>query len=72
MPLLFGLHVQCWLCKYFHNANDISMDKVNTKVVDNYIILLVLKSHDSRPNGLGVMKLSIALLCFACNRYSSE
>jgi hypothetical protein len=64
--------VQCWLYKYFHNANDVSMDEVNTKVLYNHIILLVLKSHDSRPDGLGVMKLSNALFCFACTQYSSE
>ena len=28
---------------------------VNTKVVDNFLILLVLKFHDFRPDGLGVI-----------------
>ena len=28
---------------------------VNTKVVDNLLILLVLKFHDFRPDGLGVI-----------------
>jgi hypothetical protein len=37
-----------------------SMVEVNTKVVNNYIILLVLKSHDSRPDGLDeIIKCSV-------------
>jgi hypothetical protein len=31
---------------------------VNTKVVDNFIIFLVFKLHDHRPNTLGVMNLT--------------
>jgi hypothetical protein len=32
-----------------------SVNVVNTKVVDNFLILLVLKFHDPRPDGLGVI-----------------
>jgi hypothetical protein len=36
------------------------MVEVNTKVVNNYIIFLVLKSHDSRPDGLDeIIKCSV-------------
>ena len=32
-----------------------SVDMLNTKVVDNFLILLVLKFHDFRPDGLRVI-----------------
>ena len=32
-----------------------SVNVVNTKFVDNLLILLVLKFHDFRPDGLGVI-----------------
>ena len=32
-----------------------SVNEVDTKVVDNFLILLVLKFHDYRPDGLGVI-----------------
>ena len=32
-----------------------SVNMVNTKVVDNFLILLILKCHDFRPAGLGVI-----------------
>ena len=31
-----------------------SVNMVNTKVVDNFLILVVLKFEDFRPDGLGV------------------
>ena len=31
------------------------VDMLNTKVVDNFLILLDLTFHDFRPNGLGVI-----------------
>ena len=31
------------------------VNMMNTKVVDNFLILLVLKFHDFRPDGLGVI-----------------
>ena len=36
---------------------------VNTKVVDNFIILLVLKLHDHRSDSLGGMNLTNDLSC---------
>ena len=36
---------------------------VSTKVVDNFIILLVFKFHDHRPDSLGVMNWTIDLSC---------
>ena len=35
------------------------LDMLNTKVVDNFLIFLVLKFHDFRPNGLGVIDFRI-------------
>jgi hypothetical protein len=32
-----------------------SVKVVNTKLVSSFLIFLVLKFHDPRPNGLGVM-----------------
>ena len=32
-----------------------SIDMLNTKVVNNFLILFVLKFHDLRPDGLGVI-----------------
>ena len=45
---------------------------VNTKVVDNFIILLVLKLHDHRPDNLGAMDFVTSLSDFACSLYRSE
>ena len=39
---------------------------LNTKVVDNFLILLVLKFHDFRPAGLGVIDFTNLLSAFAC------
>jgi hypothetical protein len=49
-----------------------SVDVLNTKVIDNSIILLVLEFHDHRPDNLGVMKLPNALSCIACSLCRSE
>jgi hypothetical protein len=38
---------------------------VNTKVVDNLLILLVLEFHDHRPDGLGVIDFTSSLSGFA-------
>ena len=43
-----------------------SVDMLNTKVVYNVLILLVLKFHDFRPAGLGVVDFTSLLLVFAC------
>ena len=45
---------------------------VNTKVVDNFLILLVLKFHDFRPDGLGVIDFTSLLSAFACPLNKSE
>ena len=49
-----------------------SEDMVNTKVVDNFLILLVLKVHDFSPNGLGVIDFTILLSAFAYALFRSE
>ena len=43
-----------------------SMNVLNTKVVDKFLILLVLKFHVLRPAGLGVMDFTSLLSDFAC------
>ena len=47
------------------------LDMLNTKVIDNFLILLVLKFHDFRPTGLGVIDFTSLPSAFACllNRY---
>ena len=40
------------------------VDMLNKKVVDNFLILLVLKFHDLRPDGLGVIDFRNLLLGF--------
>jgi len=42
------------------------MDVVNTKVAYNFLILLVLKFHDFRPDSLGVIDFRSLLSGFAC------
>ena len=43
-----------------------SINVVNTKVVDNFLVFLVLKFHDFRPDGLGVIDFRNLLSAFAC------
>ena len=47
------------------------VDMLNTKVVYNFLILLVPKFHDFRLAGLGVIDFTSLLSAFACamNRY---
>ena len=49
-----------------------SMNVVNTKVVDNFLILLVLKVYNFRPDGLRVIDFRILLSGFACPLNRSE
>ena len=42
------------------------VNMVNTKVVDNLFILLVLKFHDFRPDGLEVIDFRSLLSGLAC------
>ena len=48
------------------------VDMLNTKVVDNFLILLLLKFDDFRTDGLGVIDFRILLLGFACPLERSE
>ena len=45
---------------------------VNTKVVDNFIVLLVFKLHDHRTDNLGAMDFVSSLSDFACSLYRSK
>ena len=49
-----------------------SVNMVNTKVVDNFLIVLFLKFHDFRPDGLGVIDFRSLLSGFACPMDRSE
>jgi len=49
-----------------------SVDMLNTKVVYNFLILLLLKFHDFRSTGLGVIDFTSLLSAFACNLDRSE
>ena len=42
------------------------INMVNTKVVDNFLIFLLVKFHDFRPDGLGVIDFTSLLSAFAC------
>ena len=48
------------------------VDMLNTKVVYNLLILLVIKFHDFRLVGLGVIDFTSLLLAFACPLNRSE
>ena len=48
------------------------VDMLNTKVVDNFLILLVQKYHDFRPDGLGVIDFRSLLSGFACPLHKPE
>ena len=49
-----------------------SMNVLNTKVVDNFLILLFLKFHDFGPAGVGVIDFISLLSAFACPLNRSE
>ena len=49
-----------------------AVDILNTKVIDNFCILLVLKFHDIRPASLGVIDFTSLLSTFACALNRSE
>ena len=48
------------------------VDILNTQVIDNFLIFLVLKFHDFRPDGLGVIDFRNLLSGFACPLGRSE
>ena len=49
-----------------------SVDMLNTKVVDNFLIFLVLKFHDFRPASLGFIDFKSLMSAFACALNRSE
>ena len=49
-----------------------SVDMLNTKVVYNFLIVLVLKFHDFRSDGLGVIDFRSLLSGFQCPLDRSE
>jgi len=49
-----------------------SEDVVNTKVVDNFLILFFLKFHDFSPDGLGVIDFTSLLSAFSYALCRSE
>ena len=49
-----------------------SIDMLNSKVVYNFLIFLVLKFHDFRLDGLGVIDFTSLLSGFACPLDRSE
>jgi len=66
-------------CMYSFCGGDIfmmqmmfSIDMLTTKVVYNFLILLVLTFHDFRPAGLGVIDFTNLLSTFACAVNRSE
>ena len=46
--------------------NIFSVFVIYTKVIDNLLILALLKFHDFRPTGLGVMNFTNSLSGFTC------
>ena len=49
-----------------------SVDMLNAKVVDNFCILVVLKFHEFRHAGVGVINFTSLLSAFACPLDISE
>jgi len=49
-----------------------SVDMLNTKVVYNFLILLFIKFHEFRPDGLGAIDFTIFLSGFACSLCRSD
>ena len=72
LSLLLWLHIQFCGGDIFVIQMMFSVDMLNTKVVDNFCILLVLKFHDFRPAGVGVIDFTILLSAFACPVDRSE
>ena len=69
----------CYGCMYSFYGGDMfvmqmifSVDMLNTKIVDNFLILRVLKFHDFRPAGLEVIDFTNLLSAFACPLNRSE
>ena len=65
------------MCIFYCNGNFekqmmFYVDMLNTKVVDNFLIFLILKLYDFRPDGLGVIDFRSLLSTFACALNRSE
>ena len=60
------------ISNYFMDQMMFSVDMLNTKVVDNFLILFVLKFYDFSPTGLGVIDFTSLLSAFACALNRSE
>ena len=72
VSLLLWLHVQFCGGNIFMMQMIFSVDMLNTKVVDNFLIILVIKCHDFRPASLGVIDFTSLLSGFACPLDRSE
>ena len=70
--LLLWLHVQFCGGDIFVIQMMLSIDMLNIKVVDNLLIFLVLKFHDFRPTGLGVIDFISLLSAFSYALFRSE
>jgi hypothetical protein len=66
------MHVQFCGGDTFMMQMMFSVNVVNTKVVYNFLIVLVLIFHDFRPDGLGVIDFRSLLSGFACPLNRSE
>ena len=64
MPLLLWLHYSFCGGDMFVMQMMFSVNVMNTKVVDNLLILVVQRFHDLRPDGLGVIDFRNLLLGF--------
>ena len=60
------LYVQFLGWWYFSDANDVFCECVEYQSCIKILILLVLKFHDFRPAGLGVIDFTSLLSAFAC------
>ena len=49
-----------------------SVDMLNTKVLDTFLIFLVLTFHDFRPADVGVINFTSLMSAFACPLNRSE
>jgi len=72
VSLLLWLHVQFCVGDIFMMQTMFSVDIMNTKVVYNFLILLVINFHDFRHAGLGVIDLTSLVSAFACTLNRSE
>ena len=66
ISLLLWLHVQFCGGDIFVMQMMFSVDMLNTKVIDNFRIFLVLKFHDLRLDAVGVIDFTSLLSAFAC------